>query len=700
MADNPLGTPAPQPGDVVAGRYKLTRILGAGAMGTVFEATADGQPPVALKVLNVSAAGDAGDAARFRREALAGQSVPSPHVLNVVDAGEDPRTGCPFIVMPLLLGADLGALLKRVGPLSPSVAIRIACQAAQGLVAAHRAGIVHRDVKPSNIFLHTDGEAVTVKVLDFGVAKTLLAEESLTATGEVLGSPLYLSPEQARSAKSVDERTDVWGLGVTLYAALAGQPPWQGRAQSVSQLLVKVATEDVPPLQDAAPWVPPRLVEIVHGALVRDLDRRCPSMRAFLDALEPRAGGTLLLKPSMLVAATPELRSQRPAAARIPGAWSDIFESPARTPPEPRETDKNGLRVVGDGIELTRLLGRGGMGAVYEGRRKSERVAVKVMLDEQLPALKPDALKRFIREARASMAIQSDHVVKVLAADTDPRHGTPYIVMEFLEGRDVDQLVKEHGALHHPPVVRLFAQACQGLKAAHDLGIIHRDIKPANLFVHQVAAGCVTAKVCDFGVAKTVLSETGQAATALTRTGGMLGSPMYMSPEQANDSKVVDLRTDIWSLGAALYEALSGQRMWDAPSVNAVLIALCTREPPPLRERAPWLPKGLCHVVHKALQREPGARYMRADEMAAALEPYAQPGSAVRWEELRPAVKGEPPPVVTTPVTPMVTAPAAPPVVAPAPSATFPVKWVGAGAGLAVVLGVLAWVVSTLVAGP
>ena len=705
MVEPAQSPPALQPGDVVADRYRVVRLIGAGSMGWVYEAEGGDTQRVALKVLKPGAARDGSDVSRFHREALVGRSLPSPHLLPVLDAGEDPRAGGLFLVMPLLQGTDLGALLKRVGPLSPSVAIRIACQAASGLVAAHRAGVVHRDVKPSNLFLHQDGDSVVVKVFDFGIAKTLLAEDHLTATGEVLGSPLYISPEQARDSKSVDERADVWGLGVTLYTALAGKPPLHGATGGIAQVLRRVATEDVPPLQEVAPWVPPRLVEIVHGALLRDLDRRCPSMRALLDALEPRAGGTLLLKPAMMVGATADLMKQRPAAARLPGVWSDLFDNPSKTPPEARDNEKAGLRAVGDGIELTRMLGRGGMGAVYEGQLKGKRVAVKVMLDEQLPALKPDALKRFVREARASMAIQSDHVVKVLEADTDPRHGTPYIVMEFLEGSDVDRLIKQHGPLEPGPVVRLFVQACAGLKAAHDLGIVHRDIKPANLFVHQLPSGAVTTKICDFGVAKTILSESGQSATVLTRTGGLLGSPMYMSPEQANDSKVVDLRTDIWSLGASLYEALSGHKVWgDALSVNAVLIALCTRDPPPLKERAPWLPDGLCQAVHKTLQRDPAARYMRADELAAALEPFALPALTVPGESLRGAAHARHP-VAPAPVAAPASLPGVPvttsPTSAPArrPSAPSSGVWVGIGLGLAVVLGALAWVVWTWVGG-
>ena len=200
--------------------------------------------------------------------------------------------------------------------------------------------------------------------------------------------------------------------------------------------------------------------------------------------------------------------------------------------------------------------------------------------------------------------------------------------MERLRGVDLSSLLARSGALEPEPAVSLFLEACDALNAAHQLGIVHRDIKPSNLFLNEIyqPTRAIVLKVCDFGIAKQLAhEEDGGASTELTRTGGIIGSPLYMSPEQAKSSKSVDARSDVYSLALTIHEALSGERPWAGrTSMGEIIVAVCTEDVPLLTTVAPWIDPGLGAVIAKALQRDANARYGSIAELAAALAPYGR----------------------------------------------------------------------------
>jgi serine/threonine-protein kinase len=325
------------PGSWVDGRYELVRPLGAGAMGRVLEARdADGRR-FALKVLT-AAAKDRGEKdearVRFLREAAVCATVHHPNVVPVVDHGIDAATGIPFLAMPLLEGEDLASLLERVGRLEPTAAIPLIVQACEGLQAVHEAGVVHRDVKPSNLFLASAGGCVVVKVTDFGLAKPTaagpaLAGVALTGTGRFMGTPHYISPEQAVSAKHVDVRSDVFSLGMSFYHALAGAPAF-AYVRSFMGLVLEITAREAPALQDAAPWVPPPLARIVHATLLRDPNARCPSMTELALALDTATGLEVsrapLRKDSLTSPSESTLRVVAPRA-ELASSWDDVLRS-------------------------------------------------------------------------------------------------------------------------------------------------------------------------------------------------------------------------------------------------------------------------------------------------------------------------------------------------------------------------------------
>jgi serine/threonine-protein kinase len=293
--------------------------------------------------------------------------------------------------------------------------------------------------------------------------------------------------------------------------------------------------------------------------------------------------------------------------------------------------------TVGGKYRVAHLLGAGGMGAVYKASHveTGDTVAVKVV-KARLLAHGTDGPSRFRREARAASAVDSPYIVRVLDAGEDEVTGNLYLVMEHLDGEDLQKLIDRVGPLPPEVVVRTAIQALSGLREAHLAGIVHRDIKPANLFLARSAGGDVTVKLLDFGVAKI----TGDAphlphATALTTTGGLLGSPLYMSPEQVQNSKDVDLRTDLWSLGSTLYSALTGMAPHaQLESVGKLIVAICSAPARPIREVAPWVPPDLARIVERALAIERDERWPTATAMLEALQALAPEGSTLREDVL------------------------------------------------------------------
>lgn len=321
--------PSVPPGTLVGGKYVLGGKLGAGGMGAVFEATDDKGTSYALKTLLVGkGARDVASEtrARFDREIATTERLRHKNVLSLVDHGVDESTGAPYLVMPRMRGGDLAAVLERVSVLEPSVAVPLVLQAARGVGKGHTEGIVHRDLKPSNLFLEDEEGVVVVKVSDFGLAKVQDAGiDSLTSSGALLGTPHYMSPEQAENAKRADARADVFSLGMILYHALTGAPAFT-RSGSFMAFLVGQST--VPPVQNAAPWVPPDLACVVHAALLRSPDARWPNVGEFELALTMASGFEMANAPIYRAALAPISRStcsQVMPKASLPAHWQDLL---------------------------------------------------------------------------------------------------------------------------------------------------------------------------------------------------------------------------------------------------------------------------------------------------------------------------------------------------------------------------------------
>jgi eukaryotic-like serine/threonine-protein kinase len=292
-----------RPGDIVAKKYRILRILGRGGMGIVAAAEhLHLETRVALKFMLPDAAAVPGAVERFLREARAVIRLRSPHIVTVYDV-DRLAGGAPFIAMELLEGGDLAERLRRDGPLPPAEAAARMIELCRGLDEAHRQGVVHRDIKPANLFVavEPDGRRV-LKILDFGISKVETRGEGLTQSGAVLGSPLYMSPEQVRSTRNVDARSDVWAAGVVLYELLTGRVPFAGA--SFSEICVAILSDPPAPIPEA----PAHLARVVLRCLEKDPARRFASAAELATALAPhvRAAGASTLQRSAA-----ELRPRR-----------------------------------------------------------------------------------------------------------------------------------------------------------------------------------------------------------------------------------------------------------------------------------------------------------------------------------------------------------------------------------------------------
>ncbi|HMF39623.1 MAG TPA: serine/threonine-protein kinase [Polyangia bacterium] len=339
--------------------------------------------------------------------------------------------------------------------------------------------------------------------------------------------------------------------------------------------------------------------------------------------------------------------------------------------------------TVGERYELQRLLGAGGMGAVYEARHKliGRRCAVKLLHPQY--ARQAAMLTRFQREARAAASLENEHI----AAVTDfgfADDGVPFLVMERLEGQDLAALVAREGPLPVARAVSLLAQACRGLAAAHASDIVHRDLKPANLFLTQRSDGGDLVKVLDFGIAK--LLDADETGAAITGTGKLLGTACYMPPEQAKGESDIDHRADIYALGAILYELLAGTKAHPGTNYNAVLFHILTQTIVPLRALRADLPAGLDAVVERAMAFDRGDRFANVTELHDAVVRFA--GTQVAPVPARASVTAKAPisPALAATVATPATAPGQAPRVA-APPVKPPRRW---AAGLAVALAVAA----------
>ncbi|MEZ6186354.1 MAG: protein kinase [Planctomycetota bacterium] len=595
-------------------RFTPRRRLARGGQAEVFEADdAERDQRCAVKLLAAELPEE--HVERFRREVELAESLGAhPGIVAVYAAGVTPERR-PYCAMDLVLGETLDDRIDE-GRATTRGGVLALIDVAHALSHAHARGVIHRDVKPANVLLDGAGRA---RLTDFGISKAL-GQEGLTQTGQSLGSPCYMAPEQVSDSKRVDARTDVYGLGACLYQLLTRYRPFE--RPSVMEVLRAVIEEDVIPPRERDPDADPELAALCLEALAKDPDARPQSAEAF--------------------------------AARLRG-WLESH------PPELPRDERYGVTIAGKYTLLERL-GRGGFGAVYRARQEVDGRLVALKLLHPRWASAPEARQRFLREVAAAQAFVHKHAVQVRdygSADD----GSLYLSMDLAPGETLRELLRREGKLPPAEALALARQVLDALAEAQDAGIVHRDLKPENLMVDSGPQG-LQVRILDFGIAKAIdeVRQGDGGEEGITATGQALGTLRYMSPEQAAGDPV-DGRSDLYALSTVLYECLAGRAPLEAESAQRFLWRLATAEPPPLGPHCPTAPRQLIVAIEQNLakdreQRHPDARAFRQalsgltlaptvrgpEEPAAAPtpRPRIEPSGATTRPEPRASAEGKP----------------------------------------------------------
>jgi len=627
LADDPL----------VGQPYRAIQLLGAGGMGEVFLAEHRRfATPCVVKIQHTRLARDPRVADRIRLEAESLSRLNHPNIVSILGSGQtsDDR---PFIVMEYLRGQTMADEFAARGQLPPLEALSYVCQLLRGLAAAHAAGIVHRDIKPDNLFL-CDGPRGNrlLKVLDFGVACTTPDAPPLgpsplavpTATGTVVGALRYVSPEGAL-ARRVDHRADLYSAALVLYFALAGRGPFDHIQSALLLLSAHVAEEPEPPSRFAKAPIPAELDQAVLRALRKAPSERFQSADELREELE-RIMSQLGRSPDASeVRALPE-GSQRihdmHGAADADSSGSRI-RSARMVEVAPALPDQSGPLQVGrrflDKYEIREQIGRGGQAWVYHGQHifTAREVAIKIVHSPH--GMTRELLERGRSEARALGKLDHPNIVVMHDAGvTDD--GLFYIVMELLRGRSLRSALAAHGPFSVEEVLKLSISVAEALQAAHEINLIHRDLTPDNVYLTRNNR----VKVLDFGIAK-MLNEIGFT----THKDIVMGSILYMSPEQVQGFPLTP-RSDICALGLLMFEMLLGKhpslllfeqdlRERNEPDRRAQLADIppiqAHRTPPLLSDLDPKLPVDLAQLVCRAIAKDPEARFPTMHEFVAAL---------------------------------------------------------------------------------
>ncbi|HWA77429.1 MAG TPA: serine/threonine-protein kinase [Polyangiaceae bacterium] len=336
--------------------------------------------------------------------------------------------------------------------------------------------------------------------------------------------------------------------------------------------------------------------------------RQVPTAPEIRDALS----GLSEVVPQPRAVTDAALRENFPASGAVPIGNDDVVKLPFSLGD-----------VIAGKYEIVGLIGAGGVGYVVSAMHLElgEMVALKFLREESL--VHEEVVARFAREARAAAKIKSEYVARVFDVGSLP-NGVPFIVMEYLHGKDLADVVRQEGRLPIKVAVEYVMQACEALASAHSMGTVHRDIKPENLFLTRHAEGVEIIKVLDFGISKVALQGgASQSQRQFVKTMMPMGTPAYMSPEQIRATGEVDARTDIWALGCVLFELLTASCVFDAPTLMQLGAAILERAPVPLRQILPDAPPELEAIILRCLEKDASKRYQTVAELAVALYPFA-----------------------------------------------------------------------------
>jgi serine/threonine protein kinase/tetratricopeptide (TPR) repeat protein len=634
------------------GKYVLLKALARGGMGEIYLAAGGelGFQKFCVVKKVIAEKTDRVKANRFLDEAKVVLRLTHANLVPTFDAGE--VDGEFFIAMELVEGKDLREIWNRCvrtkTRIPLDVALHVGREIARALAYVHTHGdlkLVHRDVAPPNILVSYFGE---VKLTDFGLARSVLQQEN-TAPGVVFGRASYLSPEQARG-EIADARTDIYSLGIVLWELVTGNQYLQLANLDPATAMSLVRHPRAHPPSSKAPWITASLDALLMKALAPAREDRFQSAEEMRKALSdvitqisPRADAeraaeflrqlygssikeergerdrllaesanllagrqTARDRPTRATPAHPDPDGERVAVSRMPVPLAALDEGSTKLH-FPREEDSSSVysssvdftgRVIDSRYRVLRKIGEGGMGTVYEGEHVEIGKGVAIKILHPAYSTQQDLVERFRREARAASRIGHPNIIDVTDFGST-EDGCAYFVMEHLDGIDLADVLSHERRIAPARAAEIAAQICRALAAAHAAGVIHRDLKPENVFLVARDGKADFVKVLDFGIARSM-----GRASRLTNPGVAMGTPEYMAPEQSEGGPV-DRRSDIYSVGALLYEMVTGsppQRTRDKSLI------------PPRGIKAD-VPDELERIVVHALEPDPEQRYQTMPEL-------------------------------------------------------------------------------------
>jgi serine/threonine protein kinase/tetratricopeptide (TPR) repeat protein len=574
-----LTTPRPVP-HVLSDRYRLTRVLGEGGMGIVFEAHDQklGRS-VAIKVVHPEQLRDPSVRERLDREARAVARIGHLGVVGLYDSGEL-HDGAAFLVMELLKGRDLGDVIESFGRGTPAQVASLIRQAGAALTAAHRMGVIHRDVKPSNIFLIPGDRGFRVKVLDFGLAKSVTVDSAMTRSGMIVGTPGYMAPEQIQGP-GVDVRSDLYSLGVVAYEALTRRRLVKNG--ELMTMLYTVLNDPPPPPSSIVAGLPVAVDQAFLTALAKDPAARPESVEAWVGPVAELLDGV-----RGDVAGWPDPIPPSQARKGIAGAPAapEGRAAPAQADPAP-QPHAAAPAAPASRFSLREELGRGPLGVVYRGadRKEGRDVALR-----ELPpsALEASVFASLVQDLKAAAPLVHPNLVRVLGLVEVT--GRRCVVTELVAGKNFDEALKAGHKLGFRQFYGLAQVLSQALSAIHGRGLVHGTVRPSNI---MVAGGVV--KLADLGL--------GGLARALGARGA------YHPPEDGTDP-----RGDLYSMGAVLYHLLTGIH----PRSQA--------QPPRPSKAVAGVPETVDRFLIGLLHPRPEQRFASADQTLQELAKVGQPG--------------------------------------------------------------------------
>jgi serine/threonine protein kinase len=565
------------------GPVRITRLIGRGGMSAVYLGHHETlNIPVAVKAVyeHHQALSE-----RFGLEARALAQLTHPNIVRVLDFVD--HHSPPYIVQEYVEGWTLDEYLKQRGTLEPQEAIRIIIEVALALRAAHKIGIIHRDVKPGNIFITQDGG---IKLCDFGIATPFDGSvEDILA-----GTPNFMPPEQLIGTETPDARIDIYALGITFYTLLTGKIP--SSYDAVQQFLEKRLKEDL-----SIPNNVPEYLKPILAAMTKlDREERYQNVDTLINALR-------LVSDPLL-----------------------------------------GLDI--QGYRLLRRIGHGGQGKVYLASDSSGFAALKILMSDEgiKPEARErfrleGKVSKYLEHPNIVKVKDYGEAVLTITGENKTLH---YIVMEFIKGVDLEALISPQEKPDCDEAVVIVCDVLEALDYAHEKGLIHRDVKARNVLISDQGE----VKLADFGLCKYTAEynpQTSFSFSALTEADAILGSPHFMSPEQIK-GKGVDKRTDIYSCGVLLYYLCTYHLPFEGINVTTIMVNILSELVPDPREINKNVSETLAEIIMKMLQKDPNMRFNSCREAIVQLHSYLgglstmPPNLSYRFRSEKPPLSGSP----------------------------------------------------------